>query len=65
MMKIKQCTGNGQGSCILCESKGMWNRTWMCFLYKIDGMNGTYCSNCVNEMLARERETKSRIKKEG
>lgn len=54
MVKIRQCDGNGQGTCTLCESKGKWNRTWMCFLYKIEGMNGSYCYKCVNEILAKE-----------
>ena len=23
---------------------------WMCFLYKIDGLDGCYCSDCVKEI---------------
>lgn len=46
---IKQCEGNGQGSCRRCTLNGKWNRTWMCFLYKIEGLEGCYCSDCVEE----------------
>lgn len=46
---IKQCDGNGQGSCRRCDLNGKWNRTWMCFLYEIEGLEGCYCEDCVNE----------------
>ena len=46
-MKVTQCTGEGQGSCKRCSDKGKWNRNWMCFLYKIEGYEGCYCSDCV------------------
>ena len=45
-MKVTQCTGEGQGSCKRCSDKGKWNRNWMCFLYKIEGYEGCYCSDC-------------------
>ena len=51
-MKVTQCKGDGQGSCKRCSDKGKWNRTWMCFLYKIEGYEGCYCSNCVKELQA-------------
>lgn len=49
-INIKQCEGECQGSCSMCDEMGIWNRSWMCFLYKIKGMNGCYCSNCVNRI---------------
>ena len=51
-MKITKCKGEGQGSCKRCSDKGKWNRTWMCFLYKIEGYEGCYCSDCVKEIQA-------------
>ena len=57
MLLIKQCDGNGLGSCTSCERKGVWNRTWMCFLYKIDGIDGIYCAKCLKEILAERKET--------
>ena len=48
--KVIHCTGQGQGSCKRCEDKGIWNRTWMCFLYRIEGLNGCYCEKCVKEI---------------
>lgn len=50
-LKAIKCTGSGQGSCKRCDDKGKWNRTWMCFLYKIEGLEGVYCSDCVTEIL--------------
>lgn len=49
-MKITQCKGEGQGSCARCDSKGIWNRHWCSMLYKIEGLEGTYCSKCVKEI---------------
>jgi len=48
---VTRCSGEGQGSCMLCSSRGIWNRSWMCFLYQVDGYDGIYCSNCVKELL--------------
>lgn len=58
MLRIKRCEGEGQGTCALCEKNGKWNRMWMCFLYKIEGMDGCYCYKCVNEILAQETKIK-------
>ena len=52
-MKVIQCKGEGQGSCKNCSDNGKWNRTWMCFLYKIEGYEGCYCQDCVNEILSK------------
>lgn len=49
-MKVTQCEGEGQGSCKMCTDNGIWNREWMCFLYKIEGYEGCYCSDCVKKI---------------
>lgn len=49
-MKITKCKGEGQGSCKRCLDKGKWNIMWMCFLYNIEGYEGCYCRDCVNEI---------------
>lgn len=50
-LNIKQCSGEGQGSCKRCTDKGIWNTSWMCFLYEIEGMEGCYCEKCVKEIV--------------
>lgn len=50
MIKVTRCKGEGQGSCRRCTNNGKWNHSWMCFLYKIEGFDGCYCSNCVSEI---------------
>lgn len=57
-MRVTKCVGEGQGSCKRCSDKGKWNRTWMCFLYKIEGQDGCYCRDCVDEMQRKEDEGK-------
>ena len=49
-MKVTQCKGEGHGSCKRCKDKGKWNLAWMCFLYKIEGLDGCYCRECVKEI---------------
>ena len=49
-MKVTQCKGEGQGQCKRCTDNGKWNRAWMCFLYKIDGLEGCYCRECVKKL---------------
>ena len=39
-LKITQCKEDGQGSCKMCLDNGRWNRSWMCFLYKVEGYEG-------------------------
>ncbi len=51
MNRIKKCAGEGLGSCNLCTSRGIWNRTWMGFLYEIEGINGCYCYKCAVEIV--------------
>lgn len=46
-LKVTQCQGEGQGSCKRCIDNSRWNIAWMCFLYKIEGYEGCYCSSCV------------------
>ncbi len=59
-MKITKCTGEGQGSCKRCSDKGKRNRTWCCFLYKIEGLEGCYCSDCVKEIQKQEENNNER-----
>lgn len=49
-MKVRKCIGDGQGSCKRCSDNGKWNRSWMCFLFEIDGLDGVYCSDCMHEI---------------
>ena len=55
-MKITQAQGEGQGQCTLCKKRGKWNVKWMCFLYRIEGKEGVYCIDCVNEIKTKEVE---------
>lgn len=48
-MKIIKAQGEGQGQCALCKKRGKWNIQWMDFLYKVEGKEGVYCKNCVDE----------------
>lgn len=50
-VKVTCCEGEGQGSCKRCVDKGIWNRMWMSFLYKIEGLEGYYCAKCVDEIM--------------
>lgn len=56
-LKITQCQGEGQGSCKRCNDIKGWNRVWTCMLYKIEGYEGCYCSNCV-EAIKKEQGDK-------
>lgn len=49
-LKIRQCEGEGHGSCKMCTDNGKWNCMWMCFLYKIEGYEGCYCWECVKKI---------------
>lgn len=49
-LKITPCEGEGAGSCKMCTDNGKWNRNWMCFLYRIEGRDGCYCSDCVKKI---------------
>lgn len=53
-MKVTRCAGEGQGSCKRCTDKGKWNRSWMRFLYEIEGRPGCYCRECVAEIAAED-----------
>ena len=57
MVKITRCRGEGQGSCKRCNDNGIWNRNWMCFLYRIEGREGCYCEKCVKEIMCEEGRT--------
>ena len=60
-MKITQAQGNGQGQCALCRSRGKWNVQWMTFLYRVEGKDGVYCKQCVDEMKGEEDENRDRM----
>lgn len=47
---MKQCSGEGLGSCTKCEEQGKWNRSWMCFLFKVEGHDGIYCYEHAKEL---------------
>ena len=49
-VKVTQCKGEGQGSCKMCSDNGKWNRNWVSMLYRIDGYEGCYCSECVKKI---------------
>lgn len=57
-MKVTRCNGEGQGSCRRCETNGKWNRSWMSLLFHIEGMEGCYCSECV-EAIKRDMDNSS------
>jgi len=38
----------------LCEL--LANVNWMCFLYKIEGLEGCYCSDCVKKITEERQE---------
>ena len=50
-LKITRCQGEGQGSCKMCSDNGKWK----CFLFKIEGLEGCYCSDCVKKILNGEK----------
>lgn len=54
--KIEQCSGEGQGTCRRCKSMGKWNVNWMCFLYKVEGLEGCYCFECANVLAGAKRD---------
>ena len=49
-LKITRCTGEGQGECVRCKRLKGWNRIWMSLLFRIDGVDGLYCFDCVREI---------------
>lgn len=55
-LKVTKCKGEGQGSCKMCTDNGKWNRSWVCFLSKIEGYEGCYCSDCVNKIVQTNSE---------
>lgn len=59
-LKITRCVGEGQGSCKRCSDKGKWNSMWTCFLYKVEGYKGCYCSDCVKEIQKEVSEDEKR-----
>jgi len=60
-LRYRKCSGEGQGSCKRCSDSGKWNRSWMCFLYEIDGLPGCYCWNCVKALLNKDEKTEPKV----
>ena len=54
MITIIQCEGEGECNCKGCDSKGIWNRYQMNYLYKIKGQEGYYCEECIKEIMRKE-----------
>lgn len=40
----------GQGECKRCRKLGKHSRTWMCFLYTVEGQEGYYCKEHAEEV---------------
>lgn len=59
-IKVTRCVGEGQSECRRCKHIKGWHRIWMCFLYKIEGIDGFYCLDCVKEIL-KELDKKQKI----
>lgn len=59
MYIVTQCKGEGQGECTLCAKNGKWNRHWMTFLYKIEGMEGCYCHDCMTKIISHKEDKKN------
>lgn len=48
---VEKCSGEGQGSCKMCEQEGIWNRHWMWDLYKVKEYKGTLCLTHAYELI--------------
>lgn len=60
-LKIIRAKGEGQGSCKMCSDSGKWSRTWMCFLYEVEGYEGFYCIDCINKLKAQKQNELKKI----
>ncbi len=49
-MEIKRAEGEGQAQCRGCKDRGKWNIQWCTFLYKIEGKEGLYCEDCMQQI---------------
>lgn len=47
-VKVYRGLDEGQGECKRCADIRGWNRCWVSMMYKIDGYNGLYCSECMD-----------------
>ena len=47
---ITQCKGEGQGSCRRCLQIYGWSTEWMHFLYRVEGIEGLYCSKHAEQV---------------
>lgn len=55
-----KATGEGQAECPKCRELGKWSRTWVCFLYEVEGHKGYYCKEHAEE-LEKEEQNGSEI----
>ena len=55
-MKITQAKGEGQSQCRRCKELGKWNVQWCCFMYEIEGKEGHYCRECMEEIKKENNE---------
>ena len=51
-LEITRCSGEGQGICRGCFDDGKMRRYPISRLFRIDGLNGYYCSDCVKNLLS-------------
>ena len=54
-LKITQCIADSdiKGVCRMCsERNGSWNVVNMCSLFRVEGYDGAFCSDCVKEIKA-------------
>ena len=50
MITITKSEGNGQAQCTRCRELNRWNMCWVSMMYEIEGRDGIYCSECVQEL---------------
>lgn len=55
-LKVTRCKGEGQGTCKMCSDNGKWNVNWMCLLFRVEGREGCYCSDCVRKIMEKRSE---------
>ena len=49
-MKITTAKGEGQSQCRRCKERGIFNVCWCCFMFEIEGHEGHYCRECMEEI---------------
>lgn len=51
-----KATGEGQAECPKCRELRKWSRTWVCFLYEVEGHKGYYCKEHAEELEMEENK---------